>query len=933
MFKVNVRQVVSELGVEILSDSGSWLNGHCPLPEHAENKSSKSPASFAIATEPDEAGIRPPGLWNCKGCQETGNIVTLYAAINGITETEAAKILVDRWAPGMAPTRRVPGRLPTAEELATYLDNVDDDMLTHWTHVRAWSLKFIRSAGIGQLGGRMMIPIYTDDGQLVNVRTKPWKQVHLDASEKCKGIAGRRTALWPLMLLDRNTEVVITEGEPDAGALQSIGVNAITHTGGASSMKWKNFESILHTGEKTKVTICLDRDKAGIKAMQTLRRQCLEAGVALVRVIKLPDTVKDIEELLRSFEPDQRKIEWGKLYSEAKVYTASDDLGSGMWENGGRIVDGEGEEIAPWTARIVETGRQRFGQAEDMGRSFLVCLTHRTGKTCMVQLTTSDSFWRSVMDAGGPEWSFQRRYEDKLFHAICRASAGEAEKIDSGYIFGYENDDLTTFWTPNAVFGPNEIYPAEREIRMHAPNRILNLLSLPFPESAKCGVALKLVMEDLYQSHQPQVMGPMIASAFAAPVRRLLMPSEQTFAVMIYGRSGCGKTSRAREVQNLFSGHLIDDQMLESWKSTPKSIQQMCSYAGDSWLLIDELRLFAMPGNVRREVLGILQGIAQGAGRMSLTYQRNFRSPPEARCVLACTMEELPFDDESQLARSVMIHVPAIDLLDPIYRTPHDRVRKHCSLLPFAMAAWVRWLVTAPDETTLGPGMLDEKLKNQADEICRKLLDDLTPAWRGTPNAPRLFQRGVLLTTIWLLLLELCRTPQYAALNEGKCQDLVNEWIGTILPHYFQTSFANLAGAGPSELFLVALDSALQSGDAYFATREQNGEIVTTDGYPSWRAPNAKIIGLVVKVSPGTSGSVMIRGQNCKVILNSASVHLAKTRGVETSWMDVKQILANASLTAKAKSARLSNYRGLWLSKKGIERLLKPYVNVTSHES
>lgn len=116
--------------------------------------------------------------------------------------------------------------------------------------------------GIDVEGGELAIPIYDVDGEFLfhKFRRSPWR----DNGPKYRYTSGSRAALYGAELLKNlpsDEAIVITEGELDALALRSLGMNAVSSTGGSGT--WKEEWSDLLKGRE--VIVCYDADLAGVE--------------------------------------------------------------------------------------------------------------------------------------------------------------------------------------------------------------------------------------------------------------------------------------------------------------------------------------------------------------------------------------------------------------------------------------------------------------------------------------------------------------------------------------------------------------------------------------------------------------------------------------------------------------------------------------------
>jgi len=800
--------------------------------------------------------------------------------------------------------------------------------VAEFTNWRAWSAEWIKKARLGLDNGALFMPVFgLHENQLINCRWRKWKKEDMAARGPKKwGPRGRRPSLYPLWLIDQQKPLVIVEGEMDAGALHSIGVNAITYMGGAKTLSCDAFRPVLpKPGPGSCVILCVDQDREGRKAEQRLRRELYDYGIEEIQLVEVPEPSKDIEEHLRRFMEEDRPKAWQELLKKATVYGGEKCIGNGVYIHDGALVDEDGNELAPWTGCVVLTGKARYGTSEGAS-TYVFELTYKgTQKTKRVHYEVGTSFRDAILGQCGPAWAISKKVEDLIFTSICVATGELAKHQDNGFIFGFEQRDRATFWAPGTSFRLDGPFDTDDEIRMEPTVNAMRNLALFKPEPDLVSSGVELVLRYLYKSHKPNVMGLMIASALAAPVRRLFFSNDQSFNVLIYGHTGCGKTSRAREVANLYSGLITDDQQLPSWRSSPKYVEELMTKVGDSWLLVDEFRPHAMSMGSRKEAISILQGIAQGGGRHTMSSDRRMIASGESNCVLACTMESLPSDDDSMLARSVLIPVPTIEILAPEWKTPHDKVIKNRDFLPYALSGWVQWMFCSPKEGEPGSGVTCERAIQWANQVCSEIIGLYRADWMRIPNSPRVFQRAVMLTSIWKMFLDFAVSPNVAAIDAGYHQALVDEWLTEVLFTYFKNSFCEIDAAGAVEDFFSALESAVESGEVAFHYR--NGPRSKADAgkiFPSWARIGAPVVGELIPSWDKVEQEAVVGDNQRYVIRLKSSVAAALQTRLKSrmTWKDVTQQLRTNKLMTEGSVTTAAMNRVFLLSKRGGMRLL-----------
>jgi hypothetical protein len=132
---------------------------------------------------------------------------------------------------------------------------------------------------LGTDGYRIFIPIFDEDGDLVNIRKY---LPHADEKKVISYAAGYgKSSLFPIQNLKYN-EVYLMEGELDCLLALSLGLKALTITCGAGTITKDLAEKL----RNKIVNICYDIDDAGTKGADKVAAALIK--IARVRVVSLP---------------------------------------------------------------------------------------------------------------------------------------------------------------------------------------------------------------------------------------------------------------------------------------------------------------------------------------------------------------------------------------------------------------------------------------------------------------------------------------------------------------------------------------------------------------------------------------------------------------------------------------------------------------------
>lgn len=276
---MDIKSLVSK-HIKIISVSGDEASVLCPF--HTE----KNP-SFALNLA--------TGLWKCHqpDCTgyEGGNLVSLIAKLENVDEGTAQQHIDEMSVEVATPQPKAPKKKACPFSLkeveawhATLITN--PDLLSSLAQSCNWNEDVIKRFKLGWSNGRVMIPIITKDGEVINIRQ--YKPYASSGEPKVIGVAGcNSAALWPEANLQGET-IHIMEGEKDCILANQLGLNAVTATGGAGTFlpEWINYF------QEKNVIIVYDIDEAGRKGAKRVA-SLLSTVAHSVKNIALPITSPD----------------------------------------------------------------------------------------------------------------------------------------------------------------------------------------------------------------------------------------------------------------------------------------------------------------------------------------------------------------------------------------------------------------------------------------------------------------------------------------------------------------------------------------------------------------------------------------------------------------------------------------------------------------
>jgi len=296
-----------------------WLVGRVPADGDGEAR-----AFCPLCEEPGESKS-PSGSFNFKE-----GVFTCFSQCGGMSVTTLMNMLKQdgdlahaHSTNGHRPTKTVAppptspaatAQLPTEARIDDFVQRLlsNAQRLAVMRDERGLTRKTIETFKLGWDGRRYTIPVYDEDGYLVNVRR--YDPHAKDAKNKMRswsrGSGSRRLFLpW---VVDESETVIIVEGEMDAVIGQQYGLPTMAHTGGALS--WDNRWN--DTFQDKKVFVCYDCDDAGRRGARKVA-SALKQFAREVHVITLPLTEKGADLTDYFVNHDRSAAEFYVLMKEA----------------------------------------------------------------------------------------------------------------------------------------------------------------------------------------------------------------------------------------------------------------------------------------------------------------------------------------------------------------------------------------------------------------------------------------------------------------------------------------------------------------------------------------------------------------------------------------------------------------------------------------
>lgn len=278
MGRVDARTILKPWLYGKPNGDGEWRGfcAYCEVP----GKSKSPSASYHLGM----------GVWHCMGkCGAGGSTTALARKIKNNAlpsqkpDDETPDNVVD------LDSKRPSRPLPNKQKVAFFCKNLLTDTSAHRyiTERRGLNDETLKTYNIGWDGRqRYLIPIYDEDGRLVNIRKyKP--NAHGNNKMISWGIGHGEGRIYGFDTLKKSEWVLLCEGELDRLIALQHGLPAITHTAGANTFK---VEWAKHFKDKD-VYIAYDEDQAGDKGAQKVRR-VLEGTARSIHRVKLDTGIK-----------------------------------------------------------------------------------------------------------------------------------------------------------------------------------------------------------------------------------------------------------------------------------------------------------------------------------------------------------------------------------------------------------------------------------------------------------------------------------------------------------------------------------------------------------------------------------------------------------------------------------------------------------------
>jgi len=238
-----------------------------------------------------------------------------------------------------------------------------------------------------------------------------------------------------------------------------------------------------------------------------------------------------------------------------------------------------------------------------------------------------------------------------LVQAIKALNKGVIQVVEIEY--GY-NKTKGKYLTSDLLISKDGVFAQENLIKY---SDLMDGNRLGFKElsEAENGDILRFISEEMLRWNSPKVMLPSLAFALYPIIYpHLAEVNKNKFYLLLYGKSGGGKSSIATWCQRFYGGF----HNLMSWTSTDTSMSVKGTAYKDALLVIDDMKKenFRDTASIRN-AMAIIQNYADGTSRERSSTDLFLSDNKTIKGHLMLTGEHIVFTEESTIARGICIKV------------------------------------------------------------------------------------------------------------------------------------------------------------------------------------------------------------------------------------------------------------------------------------
>lgn len=464
---------------------------------------------------------------------------------------------------------------------------------------------------------------------------------------------------------------------------------------------------------------------------------------------------------------------------------------------------------------------------------------------------------RQITAAARQRAVFSTRHLDDIRLITTQVSTEVTEELVYT-IFGQH--PTAGFVTPSVIIRDGEVLPtaslhATVDVRAEY-NKARNLDLLPASPDEVQGLVRHL-LTDFLRLQPYAVTLPILAHALLGPIliSHDFVQKYSPYILFIAGSSGKGKTETARLAQCLW-GDFTSKDKLAGWGSTPEINRQEAARCRGGLWLIDDFKRQKIGHLQWTNALRLLTDYADLQARKRATPGSKVITGAVIQAMLMVTGEDLPFNETSALARSLVVEFESDPQSHPQYLAclqRHQDYRK----VPAAFIAW--W-------QRQDPGYWHGRLRDTDAEFMGFIRAEGLQA----DNARRLASNAALS----LIGLEAFLDFAYAIGCDPLTitgQDLLVEHT-SILREMLRRMIASVNDARPGESFLTTLAQLLTADrvrikDHYIEDHKEHG--IPIIGY---YAKDRTVIYLLTRLAMGAVRDAYKRGEDEPLYFSTTAI-------------------------------------------------------------
>lgn len=247
-------------------------------------------------------------------------------------------------------------------------------------------------------------------------------------------------------------------------------------------------------------------------------------------------------------------------------------------------------------------------------------------------------------------------------------------------------------------------------VEVSLPDRLRDY-SLPLPPQGEGLIDAVRASLSLFELAPEYIAAPMLGATYRAPLGRL------DTTIIFTGRTGRYKTSFIALGMAHFGARFNRHHLPEGWRSTQNALEVVAFKLQDVLLIIDDYKPDADPksrSQTESKAAGIINAVADGVGKATLTASREFRPNIYPRGTVLMSAEDVPVGESVQ-ARSLIVPVnePLHGLhleKRPFYNLAEMQAQE--GIFAAAMAGFVQYIAQHHDDLVIGSLHYREHLKD-----------------------------------------------------------------------------------------------------------------------------------------------------------------------------------------------------------------------------